>query len=148
MRIERIGDCVLIVARLRLEQAKLRQCVEFFFVQLNPKTAQALPTALTVAAHTFGGRSWARGRHRALRVTRPSSSSAALGFSFCRLTAPTSIRSKWPSQSSRPISGGSAPEPSRPSGRPSETSAPSTPSRNVATSSKKLDMLPIKRSVL
>jgi hypothetical protein len=79
---------------------------------------------------------------------RRSSSSAELGSSSCRLTARTSIRSKWRSPSSRPISGASAQEPSIRSAKPSVTSAPSTPSRSAGTISKTLAMRPIKRSVL
>lgn len=79
---------------------------------------------------------------------RLSSSNVELGSSSCRLTARTSIPSKWPSPSSRPISGASAHEPSRLSGEPSATFAPSTPSRSAGTISRMQDMRPIKRSTL
>ena len=86
----------------------------------------------------------------ATRAQKPrlSSSSAELGSSSCRLTAPTSTRSTWRSPSSRPTSGASAQEPSMPSGEPSETSAPSTPNRSAATTSRTPAMRPIKRSLL
>jgi len=60
----------------------------------------------------------------------------------------TSIRSRWPSPSSRPIFDVSAPGQSTLSGKPSATSAPSTPSRSAGTTSKTLDTRPIKRSAL
>ena len=69
-------------------------------------------------------------------------------FLFLPPYSPTSTRSRWPSPRSKPISGASAQEPSMPSRQRSATSALSTPSRNARTTSKRLDMLPIKRSML
>jgi hypothetical protein len=67
---------------------------------------------------------------------------------FLPLTAPTSTRSRWPSPSSRPTSGGSAPGPSTPSGEPSATYAASTPQANAGTTSRPPAMRHIKRTVL
>jgi hypothetical protein len=61
MCIEGVGDRFLIVARLRLEQSLPHERIEFCFVQLDPQTAQAFASALTVAAHAFGSGSRAGG---------------------------------------------------------------------------------------
>ncbi len=63
-------------------------------------------------------------------------------------SAPTSTRSRWPSQSSKPTSGASAPELSTRSGAPSATSATSTHPTNAGTISKPQGMRQIKRSML
>ena len=69
-------------------------------------------------------------------------------FTFRRLTAPTSIPSKWPSPSSRLICEKPRHEPSRPSGKPSARSANSTHQKNAGITSRKLDMLQIKSTTL
>ena len=57
------------------------------------------------------------------------------GFSSCRLIARTSIPSRWPSPSSKPISAPLPPEPSMTSGRRSAASAHSSPPKNAPTTS-------------
>lgn len=69
-------------------------------------------------------------------------------FAGAGFTAPTSIPSKWPSPSSRPICEKPRHEPSRPSGKPSARSANSTHQKNTGITSRKLDMLQIKRTML
>jgi hypothetical protein len=46
MCIERVGDRILILTRLRLEQPRAHERIEFGFVQLDPQTAQAFASAL------------------------------------------------------------------------------------------------------
>jgi len=45
MSIECIGDRVLIIARLRIQQLTLHERVQFVLMQLDPQTAQAIPSA-------------------------------------------------------------------------------------------------------
>ena len=66
--------------------------------------------------------------------------SEAPGCCFCRPTAPTSIRSKWPSPNSRRISAPWPCAPSTNSGRPPGKSAISSPQRNAQTTSKPQDI--------
>src|SRR3984885_11150010 len=73
------------------------------------------------------------------RPPNKPSASEALGFCFCRPTAPTSIPSKWPSPNSRRICAPWPCAPSTNSGRPSDKSAISSPHRSVQTTSKPQD---------
>jgi hypothetical protein len=69
-------------------------------------------------------------------------------FLFLPPYSPISTRSKWPSPNSRHIFAVSPHAPSMPYGRPSVTSALSTPSKSAGTSSSTRDMRPINRSTL
>src|SRR3569623_473441 len=82
------------------------------------------------------------------RWPRLSSGNVAHGSSSCRPTAQTSIRSKWPSPSSRPTFAASRPGPSTTCGAPSAISVTSTHPRNAGTSSNTPDMHQIKRTML
>jgi hypothetical protein len=58
MGIERSVDRARIVTRFTVEQTFRDKCLDFGHVQLNHQTAKALPPALPVKAHAFGGRAW------------------------------------------------------------------------------------------
>ena len=69
MIVERVGDRVLIVTRLFLEQSALHQHVDLRVAQLDPKAAHAVAPALAVTAHAFGSGGRACGHHWSLRET-------------------------------------------------------------------------------
>ena len=69
-------------------------------------------------------------------------------FAGAGYTVLTSIRSKWPSQSSKPISAPLPPEPSTTFGRPLAASASSSQPKNAPTTSLQQDMDSIDRPTL
>jgi hypothetical protein len=54
MDMERVCDRIVVVPRLRLEQPVSHERVEFRLVQFDPQAAEAVASALAMAAHPFG----------------------------------------------------------------------------------------------
>ena len=83
-----------------------------------------------------------------VRVRRRLWPSAAPGSCSCRNTPPTSIRSKWPSPSSRPSCERQRHEPMTPYGAPSVIYATSSSPRNAGIISRTQGMLQFNRLTL